>query len=244
MYVSAVIVILNRYIKCKNTKIMQYFLIVMITLVNGKRTFTMMLIGVLIIIGYTQELNGTIRKTVFVAFVAGVYFIIYGYVTGKVNYNPSWYSTISEYFFRAEHTRLAIFSCLHPDAVRILSYPGQTILYDLFYYIPRTLWIDKPYPYPIYYFAAVMQLGEIVNSDWRFQTSCWPELISNFGIIGFGVGCIIMKKMAEYYDDQDHIIKILGITLLCLLQIYEYSDLLKIIVIIELLLIIKRKIFI
>ena len=51
-----------------------------------------------------------------------------------------------------------------------------------FFFIPRSVWNNKPMPYPDYYSSAVNGLNFYLYIGWDFQTDIHAEFISNFSI--------------------------------------------------------------
>ncbi|MFQ6791637.1 MAG: O-antigen polymerase [Thomasclavelia sp.] len=239
-------VIISKTIDRSNSlflKFLRIIIMIFITLADGKRTTIMMLVGICILIDFikTKNKRRILNEIIIAVIVLGIYFVIYSIDSGKYYYNTNWYSTINEYFFRSETTRVAIYSMFNPNKLKILDYPLQTIIYNLFFYIPRSIWETKPFPYPVYYFSAVNGYSTLIIETWRFQTSYWAEFISNLGILGAPLSIYLTIKLTSYFDKKNIVIKLLGTGLICLLQIYEFSDTFKFLTIILILLILMDR---
>lgn len=223
--------------------IIRNFAILLIVFVNGKRSLVMILIGSMVLIDLIR--NPRRKKIKYEIILAGLllagYFVVYAYITGKVYYNTNWYSVINEYFFRSETSRAAIYSINHPEKLKILDYPGQSIIYNLFYFIPRFLWPSKPNPYSVYYFSAINGYNSLVIADWRFQTSIWAEFISNFGYAGMILVDVFIIWFSRFLNKRKFVCKTLGIGLICILQLFEYSDMMKVIALIVLALFLSER---
>ena len=111
--------------------VFRIILIVFFTVVNGKRTYLMIMIGVFFLIDLLKEgsLKKIAPKYVVLFGMVAVYFYAYMYITDKISYNSDWYYEMQEYIFRSMHVRFSIYATLHPEKVHILDYPGQSMLY-------------------------------------------------------------------------------------------------------------------
>ena len=72
-------------------------------------------------------------------------------------------------------------------------------------------------------------------------TSYYPEFVSNFGIIGLLISIFFTIFICRYLDKKDSFIKMGGIAIISVLQIYYYDDMLKILAMIVLAMIILQK---
>ena len=206
--------------------------IIGVALINSKRTLVTLLL--LVLLAITMLSNDSKKRKWVTALitltVAGTYFIAYSYLSEKYYLNTDWYAVISEYFFKSTSVKVSIFSILHPDSLRILDYPGQTVLFDLLFFIPRAVWHSKPYPFPDYYSSAVKGYS---GDSWNFQTNIYSEWIANFGILGFILAplvLILLIRMAE--NSRSTICLISGICFVIMIETFEFSDVAKILLII------------
>lgn len=206
-------------------------LIVFFTLVNGKRTYLMIMIGVFFLIDLLKE--GSLKKIApkyLVLFgIVAIYFYAYMYITDKISYNSDWYYEMQEYIFRSMHVRFSIYAVLHPEKIHILDYPGQSMIYSLLFFVPRAIWTNKPLPYIDYYMRGVLGLSSLSNVTYHMPASYYPEFVSNFGIIGLGFSLIFTIMILRYFDKRKTACKLLGTALIALLNVYYYNDLLKIV---------------
>lgn len=206
--------------------------IVLVAFTNGKRTRPMMMVGGCLLIDFFKDANnfrGNLRKAFFIIALIIGYFMFYANMTGKIKYSKSLYALFSDYFFRDNTARVAIYSVLHPDKLKILEYPLQTVLYNIFFFVPRSVWTWKGYPYSVYFFSGVQNFSSLVIADWRFQTSIVGEFISNFNLLGMPIFLLFVKKTTRFFNTQHFIYKLVGTALLCLLMVFEFSDMFKII---------------
>lgn len=223
--------------------ILRLILILFFTMVNGKRTYLMIIIGVFFLIDLLRE--GNLKKiapkyTVLFSLVA-LYFYAYMYVTDKISYNSDWYYEMQEYIFRSMHVRFSIYAILHSNQIHILDYPGQSMLQNLFFFIPRSIWSSKPWPYIDYYMKGVLGLSSISYVRYHMPASYYPEFVSNFGIMGLMLSLFFTIWITRFFDKRKTACKLIGTAMIALLNVYYYNDLLKIVAIFVLYLYITEK---
>ena len=97
-------------------------------------------------------------------------------------------------YFRDQRVKMVLYSILYPENMKILEHSGQSFLFDLTFYIPRTMWEDKPYPYAVY-FTSAMYYAPIEDRGWGMTTSIYDELIANFGILGIIIFQMSLPKL-------------------------------------------------
>lgn len=215
-------------------RIIRILYVLLMMVIVHKRTFMMMAIGVCLVI---DIIKGKKLKKIFPWYLvyilfAAFYFVYYANESGKAGYNNDWYYETNEYFFRSMHMRFAIFAALNPNTIHILDYPGQSILFDLFYFVPRSLWASKPWPYVYYFISGVMGYSSYEFVPWQMPTSYYPEFVSNFGILGIFLSVIITIWISRFLDNRGTVVKLLGTSFICIMEIYYYDNALKILVII------------
>lgn len=239
-------IIVLKLIDSKNklsNEIFRYILIIFFSLVNGKRTYLMIIVGIFFLIDLLKK--GSLKKILFkyiIVFGAvAIYFYEYMYITDKISYNSDWYYEMHEYIFRSMHVRFSIYAALHPEQIHILDYPMQTIIQNLFFFIPRAIWPSKPYPYIDYYMMALLNLSSVQSVPFHMPASYYPEFVSNLGIIGLPCSLIFTLWVSRFLDKRKLVCKLLGTAIIALLNVYYYNDLLKIVVIFIIYLVFKEK---
>lgn len=224
-------------------RFIRIFYVLLIMLAVHKRTFMMIAIGACLVVDIVK--GKKLKKIIFwytlYIIITTFYFIYYAYASGKAASNNDWYYEFNEYFFRSMHLRFAIYAVLHPNMAHILDYPGQSILFDLFYFIPRNIWLNKPWPYIYYFISGVMGYSSYQFVSWQMPTSYYPEFVSNFGILGLFISAIFTIWISRFLDRRNIACKILGTSLICLLEIYYYDDALKVVTIIVIILYFAEK---
>ena len=208
-------------------------LIAYYTMVNGKRTYFMIIVGTYFLIDLLKSgsLKKIFSKYLIVFGITAIYFWSYMYLTDKIDFNGDFYYELHEYIFRSMHMRYAIYAVLNPDKIHILDYPGQSILYSIFFFVPRQIWPNKPYAYIDYYMMGLLDLNSPLQVTYHMPASYYPEFVSNFGLIGLPLSIIFTILISKYFDKKNLLIKLLGTGLIALLNIYYYNDLLKVVAI-------------
>ena len=226
-------------------KMLRIFGIAIIAIANGKRTFVTFLIIVLTMLDflYGKKKKYLLLNITVACICLASFFVAYAYVSGKYELNTNWYSVISEYFFRNNSVKVAIYSTLHPDKLRILDYPGQTLLFDVFFFVPRQLWASKPFPFPDYYTSAILGFSNLTTFGWNFQTNIYAEFVANLGFIAFFIAPAVILFMCKRVNESKGILEyILGAVFIILIQVFEFSDMLKVVLVAWLFMIFKKKI--
>jgi hypothetical protein len=98
-------------------------------------------------------------------------------------------------------TRQTIYAELHPDELQVLEYRGQSLLFDLLFFVPRRSWPEKPYPYAVYATAAMFDIPPR-DMGWGTTTSWLEEAIANLGWVGMLVGPLLPALVCRLGDRQ------------------------------------------
>lgn len=98
-------------------------------------------------------------------------------------------------------TRQTIYAELHPDELQVLEYRGQSLLFDVAFFIPRRAWPGKPYPYAVYATSAMFDLPPR-DMGWGITTSWLEEAIANFGWLGMLLGPLVPALVCRIGDRQ------------------------------------------
>lgn len=93
----------------------------------------------------------------------------------------------------------AIFAELYPERLQILEYRGESLVFDALFFLPRSLWPGKPYPYALYVSAAMMRVP-VEGLHWGVTTSIFEEAIANFGWLGMVLAPLIVARVCATGD--------------------------------------------
>lgn len=115
------------------------------------------------------------------------------------------YTALRIDFFRDDRVRMAIYSVFHPSEMKIIDWPGQSLLPLPTWLFPIDHILGKmgiSYPaYTTYFCSALLMLPR--SQSFTYMTPCiYAELISNFGFIGaLGMPflCIWFASKADKY---------------------------------------------
>ena len=83
---------------------------------------------------------------------------------------------------------------------RILEFRGESLLFNLAMFVPRTVWPTKPWPYAVYDTARALGLNRASSIGWGVTTSWLGESIANFGWAGFLLGPLALALLCRVGD--------------------------------------------
>lgn len=95
-------------------------------------------------------------------------------------------------FGRDQGIKMAIYGELNPQYVQILEYRGQSLLFDMTFFVPRSAWPDKPWPYAVYSTAAALNFP-MDYIGWGVTTSILEEAVANFSWLGLILGPLMIS---------------------------------------------------
>ena len=226
------------YTARKYKKIYTYMVIIGLTWLNGKRTLMVfMLLGILVIdfLKWDKHNKSYIKSLIYKAFlflcVIVIYYVLYKDTTGKSDFADS-YLLYTTYFSRLCNVKVAIYDRL--NGLNMLDYSGQTLLHDVLFFIPRSLWKNKPYPY-FRYFTSYVYYGvsDKVVPNMQFQVNMWSEFISNAGILGFVLALVMVINMIRKCEKANNsIILLLGSGFVFLYMMYGFEHIVQIVFVI------------
>lgn len=222
-YLSFVGVLGYYYLSSKFEKIVSYFFVGALAWIDGKRTIiTFMIIGLLFIDIIKKE-KKTIIRVIIAALIVIIYFVIYGSKTGKSD-EASFMLMYSCYFSRLCNVKLAIYSRLYDN--HMLEYDGQSLLYNIIWWLPRRFWADKPYGFYNYYTAyAARGDGLRFIQGWNLMVNNWSEFIANFGILGYILCLIFIYTVVKISENSKTItIFALGIVFIIIYMMYGFEN--------------------
>ncbi|WFB63285.1 hypothetical protein PZ892_16630 [Sphingobacterium sp. WM] len=105
----------------------------------------------------------------------------------------------------------------------ILPFDFASFLFNIFFYIPRTIWEAKPQPYAVYFTNSAF--GDFGNDElygWGLTTSIFSEHISNIGWIGLITAPLFIYFIFEYENKSTNpLFKLLSILIAILLIVLQ-----------------------
>lgn len=195
---------------------------------SGKRTLFSIAIILTVVLNYFSTSKKGDPLPYFRFFLALTFifsfFWFYAHTVGKPQ-NESVYSTTRLYFGRDAETKLAIYSCLYPDRVQILEYPGQSYLFNVLLWVPRAIWEEKPYPYCVYLTNAVFGFNKVELLGWGVTSSWFGESLANFGWLGVIPGILLFIAIAKLTEKTNNaLIYFLGLALICYFMVLQLPN--------------------
>lgn len=233
------VVCMGVYIVCREKinfleKINMFLFMFLINYFVGKRYILYFTVIVLILALYLSK-KMSAKKIVKLSISFAILLIVYnfsylvffknGEYTEGVNLFESLYIDLG----RMDRLKMAIYSIIYPDKLKILEYPMETIIYNILFFIPRGLWNTKPYPYSNYFSYKVMFPNEFavsydyIKQNWArygingMTTGIIDEIIANMSWIGYIITPFIIIKAGRYIDKQ------IGVSKLIFLFLFVYA---------------------
>jgi len=173
---------------------------------NGKRNIVALAVVLLIAaLWYRRELNG--KRLIQALCLSALFLATFSYEYQSHLRDKSIQSSSSDELyenFRMDYSRdsrlkMALYAELHPSRLQILEYRGESILFDLVFWAPRSMWPDKPYPYAVYFTPAM--LGQKVSLlGWGMTTSILDEAVANASWFGLILGPLFMFWICKIGD--------------------------------------------
>jgi len=108
-------------------------------------------------------------------------------------------------YARDSRVKMVLFAELYPSVSPILEFRGQSALFNLTAWIPRSLWPDKPYPYAVYFTSAMLNSSP-VDRGWGMTTSVLDEAIANFSWFGLALGPIVLGLLCRVGDSTNDLL--------------------------------------
>jgi hypothetical protein len=133
----------------------------------------------------------------------------------------AYYENIRLDYGRDHTIRAAIYAELKGE--KILSYRGQSVLFDLTTPVPRAWWPQKPYPYAIY--MTSYALGRPPQDlGWGFTTSIFDESIANYGWLGMLTAPLFLGLLCRIADgNRTILLRSLGYIVCFLFMVVQLS---------------------
>ena len=178
--------------------------------IQGKRGILFFSLVVIIIVYFYKKLNSGEKlisvKTIgiFSVFVAFVAFMIYFsiYIKMERGYAEDYlYDTLRVDFFRDDRIRIAIFSELYPERLKMLDYPLQTFIYNVCQIWPLNLIVISMGVVILNYqqFLSSAVQGTQFDLHGYMTPSMFGEWVSNIGII---LGIFAIPYICLWFSNQ------------------------------------------
>lgn len=221
---SAIILLFN----FKTNVISKGILVLLIILtmnVQAKRSILLFIaIVIFSILLFNAKMNR--KKWVYVfglfCLAIGVYYSIYIKITYR-NYIrfETIYTTLRIDFFRDDTVKMVIYSLINPNEMKILQYPGQSIITQIGSLFPLQFLGVKVIGFNSYLTAALMRNSYVDPTVNWITTSIFDEMLANFGFLGIIIAATILGKIAKIADSQNRKLIPITVSVACLLLMYS-----------------------
>lgn len=193
--------------------------------IHGKRSIVAIFVFFLILSFFITKIinRKTLAVVIFLTLtVFGLFIFLYGKNVDTSEGIAQALQGMRIDFSRDYNLKFVIYNELFNEN-KVLPYPGASYLFLLTFLIPRFVWVDKPYPYAVYFTNSFF--GEFGGENlygWGLTTSFVTEAISNFGWIGlvfFPLFYIYSLKKIDRLNGLG--IKVVGYMIMVLLLIIQ-----------------------
>lgn len=215
-----------------------YILMFLISWLDGKRAIPVMfLFGIIAIdVIKRQKSSKIILKSIIFAIFISIFFVYHSNYTGKVIEDDSQFFVYETYFSRMSCVMTALYDVTHNW--EMLDYHGQSVLYTLLFFVPRSLWPDKPIMFCKYY--THYATGIDIENNFNLLVNSWTEYIANFGFIGPLLVIFIFFIISKYsVKSKSQLIFTLGLVFCVFYTVFGFELVANFVVILWVLLYIK-----
>lgn len=243
------LVILATYYLRKSNKISKnidvIFGIVIYIWINNKRASVLFALMGILAIDFMKhkdrkDIECLIRKAILFALFVITYFIAYSKITGKGSNDPA-LLTYMLYFARDNAEKVAIYDRIYTKSV--LNYPGETIIFDVFFWVFRRYWPEKPFPYTKYYTGYAYNGDGMIWMGHNLQANIWAEYVSNFGIMGHLLALIVVFAIIKISTkSNDLFVKLFGLLFVIFYFLNAFESMLYVVSVLWICSILKSKV--
>lgn len=192
------------YAQKDRSKWFAYLMMFVITWLTFKRTGLFFMSLIILGLDYVSgkyEFSKLFKKSALLALICVSYFVAYSNITGKGQDSDS-YNLYTMYYGRNYCVKTAIYDQLNGN--KMLDYRGQTILFDFFFYVPRSIWKNKPAMYSKYS-TAYSQGRKGYDATTNFYVNIWAEYISNFHFLGVLLAFLFIHLFLRISQRSDNL---------------------------------------
>lgn len=200
--------------------------IILFSWLDGKRAFLVFALVAIVVIDVVQrrylfEKYKLVIKSCCFLFVSVLFFIIYKEISGK-GAEADFFSNYQQYFSRMVCVKTSIYSILSNQPM--VEYPGQSLLYDFFFFVPRFLWPDKPVMFCKYFTAFAYNRDVAEFLSWNLHVNIWTEYIANLGALGYFFALTLITCVAKISDASTNMfLKFLGMLFVSLYFMFGFE---------------------
>ena len=96
--------------------------------------------------------------------------------------------------------KFTIYCELKGESMKILDYRGQSVLFNVLFFVPRKWMPEKPWPYAQYLTASIYFTRTVGSLGYSMTTSWLEEAIANFGWAGVVLGPLVLSGVCRLAD--------------------------------------------
>lgn len=244
-YISFFSIIGSYYLSNKNSKINSILIVLAIIIdawIDGKKALFAFTLLAIIMIDFVklgeESAKKLIKKSFFFLIIVLVFSFSYSSITKK-DAEKSSYETYNGYFNREGEVKMAIYSRV--IGPKMVEYDGQSLLYNLTFFVPRTVWKEKPVGF-FNYLTSYAYYGNPKEYELlsNFQVNIWSEFIANLGIIGYLLSLLFISKISFFSEKSESLItNIVGTIFLILYMFFGFELMVMILFFLWLFLVLK-----
>ena len=204
--ISFLCMIIYAFQRNKNSYLI-YFNTIIITWISFKRTLLFFALISFVFVDYIKGLfvfnpRRTMIKYVSLTIICVLYFIYYGINTRKGDDVPFYYS-YTLYYSRHYCLKVAILDQL--NGMTMLDYRGQSFVFDLLFFIPRSIWENKPSVFTQYLTNYCKDRDpESDVSISVYYANIWSEYFANFHVFGIFFAFIFIKLFIRVSEKSNN----------------------------------------
>lgn len=154
------------------------------------------------VLGMTGSISG--KKMLKYLIGAGIFIIGVGFAYGILfKENVTSFIDYLNVDFSRQYTLVYQFYCsMNGRNISINDFDGITYL--LTFFVPRTLWPDKPYPFVNYLTLSLVGQDnvEFTNAGWATTCSIFSDLYDSLSFLGIALGIWLIMKLIKQINDS------------------------------------------
>lgn len=157
------------------------------------------------VLGVTGNLSG--KKMMKWMIFAGVFVIGFGFLYGVFfKHNVTSFVDYINVDFSRQYTLVYQFYC---DKIgrQISPNPFDSIKFVLTFFVPRSIWPDKPYPFVNYLTLSLcgQERVEFMNAGWATTCSVFSDLFDSFSYLGIVLGFVLFIKLFKRINKEHRV---------------------------------------
>lgn len=199
-----------------------FLLVFCAAFINGKRYILAIIIILLLGLYYLYGIKSKKKiliSTIMLSALLLSFLSFYGKNIGS-NFSET-YTGFRIDFGRDDVTKYVIYKEFFLEE-SILEYPLQSFLFDFTFFVPREIFLEKPYPYSVYLTNRLLDIDLNEPLGWSMTSSIFEECLSNLGLLGF-LFPIFYFYLLKRVNKLSVISFLIGFFILMMLVVVQFS---------------------